>query len=58
MSMEEWRITKTTIDAEMLRLADLLSVRTTTVHAGLSHHQAKAANAALKGAVLAFGGNI
>jgi hypothetical protein len=58
--MNEWRITKTTIDAEMLRLAALLCVpvQTTIVHAGLGHCQARAANAALKGAVLTFAGKI
>ena len=45
MSMDEWRITKTTIETEMLRLADLLSVPVandgvlTTVVAELSAQQ-------------------
>jgi hypothetical protein len=55
MSMDEWRITKTTIETEMLRLAALLSVpsRTTTMHPGVARHETKASNLALHAALKA-----
>jgi hypothetical protein len=51
----EWRISKATIEAEMLRLAALLCnpTRSATAHAGLARHEAKAANASLGFAVRA-----
>ena len=55
----EWRITKTTIEAEMLRLATLLSIqsRSTTAQAGLARHEARASNLALQGALKAVARN-
>jgi hypothetical protein len=59
MSMDEWRITKTTIETEMLRLVALLSApfRTSThpvvMHPGVARHEAEASNLALHAAVKA-----
>ena len=49
----EWRISKLTIEAEMLRLAALLSIASTsgTVHPGLARHEVRAANVSLRRAV-------
>lgn len=49
MTPNEWRITQTTIDVEMLRLAALLSdqSRITSARAGLTPHDANAAHLAL-----------
>jgi hypothetical protein len=55
MIMNEWRITKARIEAEMLRLAALLSIESSsaTAHAGVARHEAKASNVALRGALKA-----
>jgi hypothetical protein len=54
MSMDEWRITKTTIEAEMLRLVALLSAPfRTTMHPGVARHETEASNLALHAAVKA-----
>jgi hypothetical protein len=55
MSRNEWRITQNAIEAEMLRLAALLSTqsRSTATHAGLGRYEAKSSNAALRGALTA-----
>jgi hypothetical protein len=56
MNADEWRITMTTIEAEMLRLAALLSTpsRSPTMHPGVARHdEAKASNLALEGALKA-----
>jgi hypothetical protein len=53
MSMDEWRITKTTIETEMLRLADLLSVPSRSMHSGIAQHEAEASNQALHAALKA-----
>ena len=49
----EWRISKTTIEAEMLRLATLLSLecKSGTVHASLAQHDVREANASLRSAL-------
>jgi hypothetical protein len=49
----EWRISKLTIEAEMLRLATLLSIasKSGTVHPGLARHEVRAANVSLRRAV-------
>jgi hypothetical protein len=49
----EWRISKTTIEAEMLRLATLLSIqpRSHTTPARLAGREATASNRALRGAL-------
>jgi hypothetical protein len=49
----EWRISKLTIEAEMLRLATLLSLecKSVNVHAGLARHEVRAANASLRSAL-------
>jgi hypothetical protein len=57
MILNEWRIAKTTIETEMLRLAALLS-RSTTAHAGVAQHEAKASNIALQTALKAVAGNL
>lgn len=53
MILNEWRITRATIETEMLRLVALLSIqsRSTTAHAGVSRHEVKASNMALQGAI-------
>jgi hypothetical protein len=51
MSMEEWRITKTTIETEMLRLAALLSIHSRGMHPGVTRHEVKASNLALHDAL-------
>jgi hypothetical protein len=53
MSMEEWRITKTTIETEMLRLAALLSIHSRSMHPGVARHEANASNLALRDALKA-----
>ena len=53
MSMDEWRITKTTIETEMLRLADLLSVPVRGMHPALARHEAEASNHTLHAALKA-----
>jgi hypothetical protein len=55
--LNEWRIAKTTIETEILRLAALLS-RSTTAHAGVARHEAKASNIALQNALKAVAGNL
>jgi hypothetical protein len=51
--MDDWRITKTTIETEMLRLADLLSVPVRGMHPGLTRHETEASNHALHAALKA-----
>jgi hypothetical protein len=60
MIMNEWRIAKTTIETEMLRLAALLSIpsRSATAHAGVARHEVKASNIALQSALKAVAGNL
>jgi hypothetical protein len=60
MSMNEWRITQNAIEAEMLRLASLLSnqSRSASAHAGLARYEAKAANAALRCALTAVAASL
>jgi hypothetical protein len=57
MSTQEWRITKTTIEAEMLRLAALLSEPSCSGSApsALARHEAKSSNLALHDALEAVG---
>jgi hypothetical protein len=49
----EWRISKTTIEAEMLRLATLLSIpsKLATAPAGLARYELRAANVSLRNAL-------
>jgi hypothetical protein len=56
----EWRISKLTIEAEMLRLATFLSIASTsgTVHPGLARHEVRAANISLRSAVNTVAGNL
>ena len=56
----EWRISRITIEAEMLRLATLLSVasKSGTVHPGLARHEVRAANVSLRSAVNAVAANL
>jgi hypothetical protein len=53
MIMNEWRITKARIEAEMLRLVALLSIesRSPTAHAGVARYEVMASNLALQGAL-------
>lgn len=53
MSMDEWRITKTTIETEMLRLAALLSVPFRGMHPGVARQETEASNHALHAALKA-----
>jgi hypothetical protein len=55
MIMNEWRITKARIEAEMLRLVALLSIesRSPTAHAGVARHEVMASNVALRSALKA-----
>jgi hypothetical protein len=53
MSTDEWRITKTTIETEMLRLAALLSIQSRGMHPGVARHEAMASNLALHDALKA-----
>jgi hypothetical protein len=55
MSTDERRITKSAIEAEMLRLAGLLSSpsRSTTMPSGLARREVNASNLALRGALRA-----
>jgi hypothetical protein len=53
MSMNEWRISKTTIETEMLRLAALLSIPSRSMHSGIAQQEAKASNLALHDALKA-----
>ncbi len=59
-SRQDWRISKTAIEAEMLRLAALLSVasKSGTVHPGLARHELRAANISLRSAVRAVAANL
>lgn len=56
----EWRISKTTIEAEMLRLATLISVASTSgsAHPGLARHEVRAANVSLRRAVNAVAASL
>jgi hypothetical protein len=56
----EWRISKLTIEAEMLRLATLLSInsKSGTVHPGLARHEVRAANVSLRSAVNSIAANL
>jgi hypothetical protein len=60
MIMNEWRITKATMEVEILRFAVLLSIqsRPTTAHAGVARHEVKASNTALQSALKAVGANL
>ena len=51
----EWRISKTTIEAEMMRLAALLSIpsKLASAPAGLARYEARAANTSLRNALRA-----
>jgi hypothetical protein len=51
----EWRISKTTIEAEMMRLAALLSIPSKLASApvGLARYEARAANTSLRNALRA-----
>jgi hypothetical protein len=53
--INEWRISKTTIEAEMMRLASLLSIpsKLATAPAGLARCEARAANTSLRNALRA-----
>jgi hypothetical protein len=55
MSTDDWRITKSAIEAEMLRLAALLSSpsRSTTMPPGLARREVNASNLALRDALRA-----
>jgi hypothetical protein len=55
--LNEWRIAKTTIETEMLRLAALLS-RSATAHAGVAQHELKASNIALQNALKSVGADL
>ena len=59
-SRHDWRISKATIEAEMLRLATLISTasKSGTVHPGLARHELSAANVSLRSAVRAVAANL